>query len=131
MKRVSLRTAATVATCAAFAVLTASQAYAREEAPKSEIAIAQQALDQAQAAGATENAPLELKNARDKLQTAQNIVAKDKSKDFAQARKLAEEATADAELAQARANAAKAQKSLDEVNAATRAMHEEAQRQKS
>ena len=105
--------------------------YARDEAPKAEIAMAQQAIDQAQSAGATESAPLELKTARDKLQSAQGLVAKDKRKDFPQARRMAEEAVADAQLAQARATAERAKKSLDQVNESIRAMSAETQRQTS
>lgn len=130
MKKANLKTAVTAALAGA-ALLAGVSAYAREDAPKAEIAIAQQAVDQAQNAGATETASLELKTARDKLQTAQALVAKDKSRDFPQARALAEEATADAEVAQARATAARAQKSLDEVNASVRALQQESDRPRS
>ena len=128
MKAVSL-ISTLLAGAALFVAVPAS--YARDEAPKAEIAMAQQAIEQAQSAGATESAPLELKTARDKLQTAQGLVAKDKRKDFPQARRMAEEAVADAQLAQARATAERARKSLDEVNQSIRAMRDETQRQSS
>ena len=130
MKKASLTAAMTAALTGA-ALLAGMSAQAREDAPKAEIATAQQAVDQAQNAGATETAPLELKTARDKLQTAQALIAKNKSRDFPQARALAEEATADAEVAQARATAARAQKSLDEVNASIRAVQQETDRPRS
>ncbi len=116
---------------AGVALYIAAPSYARDEPPKAEISMAQQAIDQAQSAGATESAPLELKSARDKLQTAQSLVAKDKRKDFPQARRMAEEAVADAQLAQARATADRAKKSLAEVNESVRAMRDESQRQSS
>jgi hypothetical protein len=130
MKRASLTTAVTAALAGA-TLLAGASVYAREDAPKAEVALAQQAVDQAQNAGATESAPLELKTARDKLAQAQALLSKDKSRDYPAARSLAEEATADAEVAQARANAARAQKSLDEVNASVRAMQQETMRPRS
>ncbi|AKS42708.1 DUF4398 domain-containing protein [Wenzhouxiangella marina] len=64
---------------------------------------ARQAIDQAEAAGAQEYSPLELRFARERLQAAQLAM---QERDFEQARRLADESEIDAQLALARTQAA-------------------------
>lgn len=67
------------------------------------------AITNADKEGAVEFAPLELKSARDKMAQARNAVANEPSEEAVmQARRWADEASADAELATARARAGRA-----------------------
>lgn len=86
--------------------------------PRSTIAEADQA-------GASESAPLLLRNARQKLQRAEAAAA---DEDMERAQFLAEEAAVDAELAAATARAANAQAAVDELRESIRALREEIER---
>src|SRR5690348_17131279 len=100
MKPSNLRSSLLLA--GALAVVGTSPVFAREEPPKAEIALAKDAIDQAQSNGATEAAPVELKAARDKYEQAQGMIAKEKRRDYPRARELAQEAKVDADLAGAK-----------------------------
>jgi hypothetical protein len=126
--KISANLAPSLLLAGALAVAGISPVFAREEPPKAEIALAKDAIDQAQSNGATEAAPVELKAARDKYEQAQTMIAKEKRRDYPQARDLAQEAKVDADLADAKAAAAKAQKSLREVQDSIRALRHETER---
>ena len=70
------------------------------------MATASASIAKAESASALESAPVELLAARDKLARAE---AASREKRFAEARRLAEQADADAELAESKARAVKAQ----------------------
>lgn len=78
--------------------------------PKEQMAVANSAVDQA--SGNAAEAPAELTMARDKLARANVAMAR---KDYVEARRLADEAAADAALAQATARSARASRALTEV----------------
>jgi septal ring factor EnvC (AmiA/AmiB activator) len=95
-------------------------------APTAELAVSKTALANAVSAGGGELAPVELKTASDKIAQADKEMEK---KNYKEARVLAEQATADARLAETKAQAAKAQKSLKESQEGRSALKEEMQRQ--
>ena len=94
--------------------------------PTAEMAISKSAVDGAVGAGGAEFAPLELKTAQDKLDQADKEMAK---KNYAEARRLAEEAAVDGKLAEAKAQNMKAQKSVQDSQQGQRALQEEINRQ--
>jgi hypothetical protein len=83
-------------------------------APKSELATADLALRKADQSDAAHYAPLEARMARDKYQAATKAAGKGEN---LEARRLAEEAAADAELADVKARAARAKEAADEARA--------------
>lgn len=94
--------------------------------PKAEIAVSKTALDSALAAGGAEFAPVEIKTAQDKIEAANKAVERDENM---AAKHLAEEAAVDAKLAETKALAGKAEKSLQDSQSGQRALKEEMQRQ--
>jgi len=76
-------------------------------APTEQMALSRAALDTALSVGGNEHAPLQLQAAMNKMDAAEKALAKE---DYAEARKLAEQAEVDAKLASAMARSAKAQK---------------------
>ena len=82
--------------------------------PKSELAAADLALRKADQSDAAHYAPLDARMARDKYQAATQAVDKDEN---LLARRLAEEAAVDAELADVKARAARAKEAADEARA--------------
>ena len=93
--------------------------------PTRQITLATQAIAQAEGSGAFESAPMELKSARDKLSLAQRAMEKE---DNLKAGRLADEAMIDANLAEAKARSAKAQKTVEELKENIRALREEVDR---
>lgn len=93
--------------------------------PTEQLAVATAAVANAAAVGAQELSPAEMGMARDKLRRANLAMA---SEDNEQARRLAQQAQLDAQVAAAKANAAKARKAAEEVQAASRALSEEMKR---
>ena len=73
--------------------------------PKAEISAADLALRRAEQADAGHGAPLELRTARDQYEAAQQAVS---AGEYLEARRLAENATVDAQLAEAKAREARA-----------------------
>lgn len=71
--------------------------------PRKDMAVARFALNNAQEAEASQYAPVELRNARKKLEAAERAMAK---ADYEEARRLAEQAFVDAQLAEAKARTA-------------------------
>ncbi len=82
------------------------------KAPIAEMASARASISQAESAGAQELAPVDLLSAREKLSKAE---AASQDKKFEAAEQLATKAQADAELAERKARAAKAQTAADEL----------------
>ncbi len=91
--------------------------------PNEKIAVAQQSVQRAEQAGATEFAPVELSTARDKLQSAQNAAT---NHDGEQATRLAEQANVDAQLAEATAQEHRSHKAETELQASLQALRQEA-----
>lgn len=71
--------------------------------PREDMAVARFALNEAHEADASQYAPVELRNARKKLEAAEQAIAKG---DYEEARRLAEQAFVDAQLAEAKAHTA-------------------------
>ena len=93
--------------------------------PTEQIAASRSAIESADVAGAGRDAPADLAQARDKLtaaQLAENVG------DYERARRLADEATVDAQLAQARAATARSRQAVEQADATLRALREEANR---
>jgi hypothetical protein len=94
--------------------------------PDDEIAVSKRAVESALSAGGAEFAPVELKTAQDKVASAEDAV---EDHDNLKALHLAEAAEVDAKLAENKALAAKAEKSLRESREGQRVLLEEVQRQ--
>lgn len=80
--------------------------------PTTQLAVASQALNAAETAGATEFAPVEMQSARQKLNDAEKA---DFEKDYKKAKNLAEQAEWDARVAERKAQAAKVQRAVDDA----------------
>ena len=94
-------------------------------APDNQVSLATQSIAQAQSSGAVEFAPVELNSARDKLSRAKLAMGKEEN---IKARRLAEEAMVDANLAEAKARSAKSQKIVDELKESIRVLQQEMNR---
>ncbi len=115
MQRIGLSMAATalVAGCAS------------APAPIEQMAVTRAAISNASSAEADKFAPAQLKSAIEKMDFAERAMIQ---KDYARARQLAEQAQVDAQLANATAHTAKAQKAADEVQEDHRVLREELDR---
>jgi hypothetical protein len=98
---------------------------ATEAPPKAQMAVGQAAVERATGPAAAE-APVELAAARDKISRAQIAYA---NKDYALARQLAEQAEADATLAEAQARSARSDRALTAVRDSIRQLRLEMARQ--
>ncbi len=94
-------------------------------APIEQMAISRAAVNNASSAGGNEFAPLQLKSAMEKMDGAERAMA---DKKYDQARQLAEQAQVDAQLAEATARSAKAQKAADAVQEDIRVLRQEIDR---
>ncbi|HEX5341830.1 MAG TPA: DUF4398 domain-containing protein [Duganella sp.] len=90
-----------------------------------DVAVSREAVAAATSAGAADLAPAEMQSARDKLMRANQALA---AKDYKAAQDLATQAAADAQLAQSKANSAKATMAADELQQNIRLLREELQR---
>ena len=90
-----------------------------------DVAVSREAVAAATSAGAADLAPAEMQSARDKLMRANQALA---AKDYKAAQDLATQASADAQLAQSKANSAKATMAADELQQNIRLLREELQR---
>jgi len=90
--------------------------------PVEEMASASTSISLAEQAGAAEDAPLEIASARQKLKTARAAMAEE---DYVTATRLTEKAQIEAELAQAKAQSATAQRALQQVRESIRLLREE------
>ena len=90
--------------------------------PGTELAMTDAALQSAEVAGARQYAPIELRTAREKKEMADRKVGEEK---YEAARRLTDQATADAELAAAKAEAEKSRLALREVQDGIQMMRQE------
>jgi len=93
--------------------------------PKAEIAAADLAIQDATKSMAPQYAPLELRMARDKLDKAQRAM---NNEEYIDARRLAEEALVDAELAEAKASSEDARRAANELQQSLETLRREAER---
>jgi hypothetical protein len=93
--------------------------------PGAQIAQAEQAVNQAEQEGAGQYAPLPLRKAEDKLAAARETVAEEDDDDYVEARRQAEQATVDAELAAAAARRARTEEVVDELSQSVETLEQE------
>jgi hypothetical protein len=93
--------------------------------PTEKLAVAEAAVERANTAGTSENAPGELQIALAKLASARQAVT---DKDYERARRLAEQAEVDAQVAELHAQSARSLKAAQESQAAARALTDEINR---
>ena len=90
-----------------------------------EVASSRTAVEDAASTGAPELAPAEMSAARDKMLRANQALA---AKDYRTAQDLAQQAQADAKLAQSKANSAKATEAANKLQDDIRVLREELER---
>jgi hypothetical protein len=93
--------------------------------PTEQMALSRVAVSEAQSVGAAEHAPVELSAAQTKLSAATAAMARDEN---LKARRLAEEAEADANLAATKARTAKAKAAVAELQEGIRVLRGELDR---
>ena len=91
--------------------------------PRDALAKAEEAVARARAEDAAEHAPLALRKAEDKLAEARDAARDDD--EYGKARRLAEQAEVDAQLALVEAERAQAEEAHDEVERGVHALEEE------
>src|SRR5471032_526451 len=110
----------------ALAIAVAAVGCASDKTPATaDVAVSRAAVDSANNSGAAELAPAELTSARDKMMKANQALA---AKDYKAAKEWADLAAADAQLAQSKANTAKATSAANEVQQSVNAMRDELNR---
>ena len=107
------------------AVMLVFASCATTQPPSQEIARTEAVINQAEQIGAEEYAPLEIREARKKLQKAKEMVTREK---YEEARRLAERAEVDAELAEAKALSEKAQNAVRQLRESIKLLKEEINR---
>tara|TARA_R110000868_G_scaffold306734_1_gene568020 strand:+ start:51578 stop:51943 length:366 start_codon:yes stop_codon:yes gene_type:complete len=90
--------------------------------PTQQLTQTEASISQAEQVGAEEYAPLEIREARKKLQEARSLVKKEKYED---AKLLADRAMVDAEYAQIKTLSAKAQKAVYQLQESIKALQKE------
>ncbi len=98
-------------------------ACASDPPPDDALASAEVAYQQAEAAGAAANSPAEMMSARSKLDQARQAVTDER---YSRARRLAEEAQADSQLALAKSRAATAEANTQSMRDTLDALREDA-----
>jgi hypothetical protein len=93
--------------------------------PTEQMAVSKSALANAVSAGGSEYAPVEMRTAQEKMDRASRAMDKE---DYENARWLAEEAQADARLAEKKAQSAKAEKAASVMQDDLRVLREEIDR---
>lgn len=93
--------------------------------PTEQMAVSRSALANAASAGGAEYAPVEMRTAQEKMDRASRAMDKE---EYENARRLAEEAQADARLAEKKAQSAKAQKAASVTQDDIRVLREEINR---
>lgn len=93
--------------------------------PTQKIAQTEAAIKQAEQVGAQDYAPLEIREARKKLERARKLVGEE---EYEKASLLADEATVDAELAEIKSLSGKAQKAVNELRKSIKILKEEINR---
>ncbi len=112
---------ATFAVIIALAVLILPGCASTGDMPREEMAVARAAVDRASGPAAAE-APVEVSQAREKLERANSAVAR---KDYDEAKRFAEMAEADANLAEAKSHSIRSDRALSEVREGIRQLREE------
>jgi membrane-associated HD superfamily phosphohydrolase len=107
------------------AVFTAGCATTEKRDMAAQLAVAKTAVADAVSAGAPEFAPVELKTAQDNLEDAEKAAMDD---DYKRARKLGENAQTNAQLATAKARAAKAKQAADALKESDQTLQNEMNR---
>lgn len=90
--------------------------------PNEQMAVARAAVADAESSGAANYAAIDLRNAHDRLDAANAALG---AREYDKARRLADEAEADANLAATRARSAKAERAVVEVRESLRVLREE------
>ena len=93
--------------------------------PKDSLAAADLAVQQATKSKAPQYSPLELRKAMDKLDEAKRAMTKE---EYVKARRLAEEALVDAQLAEAKADSEDARRTASDVRESLETLRREAER---
>ena len=115
-----------LAHAAALAAVLGLSACASQKAPATaDVAVSQNAVANAVQAGAADLAPAEITAARAKMMRANEALA---AKDYRLARELSMQAQADAQLAQSKANSAKATAAANALNEDLRVLRQEVDR---
>lgn len=117
----SARPRAVLAAVTTLAVLAIAGCASSGDLPREQMAVARAAVDRA-AGPAGADAPVEVSQAREKLERATAAVAR---KDYDVARRLAEQAEADANLAEAKSHSVRSDRALREVREGIRQLREE------
>lgn len=94
-------------------------------APTDQMALSRAAISTASSAGGSEYAPVQLKSAMDKMDSAERAMG---TKNYGLARQMAEEAQVDAQLAAATARASKAQKAANALQQSDQVLKKELDR---
>lgn len=94
-------------------------------APTEQMAVSRSAISNAVSAGGSEHAAIEMSSAQEKMNRANLAMARE---DYDTARSLAEEAQADARLAEKKAHSAKAQEAANVMQDDIRVLREEINR---
>ncbi|MES2160683.1 MAG: DUF4398 domain-containing protein [Pseudomonadota bacterium] len=111
--------------CTMAAVLGLSACASNKTPATADVAVSRAAVANATSAGAADLAPAEMQSAREKLMRANQALA---AKDYKTAQDLANQASADAQLAQSKASSSKATMAADELQQSIRALREELNR---
>jgi outer membrane murein-binding lipoprotein Lpp len=93
--------------------------------PSEQFAVTQSAVNSAVSAGATEYAAVEMQSARDKFKQAELAMH---DEDYEKAKRLAEQAEWDARVAERKAEAAKAERALQDANQGIEELRQEGMR---
>ena len=121
VKNKNARPLAALAAVVALAVLALAGCASTGDMPREEMAVARAAVDRA-AGPAGADAPVEVSQAREKLERATAAVAR---KDYDMARRLAEQAEVDANLAEAKSHSVRSDRALAEVREGIRQLRAE------
>lgn len=93
--------------------------------PNEQFAVTESAVRGAMSAGATEYAPVDMRAAQEKWQQAELAMQKE---NYEEARRLAQQAEWDARVAERKAQAAKAQKAVEDAQKGIQELREESMR---
>ncbi|MCP9291235.1 DUF4398 domain-containing protein [Gracilimonas sediminicola] len=102
----------------------AFSACASTKPPNDKLTQVEASIQQAEQVGAENYAPLEIREARKKLDKARELVSREK---YGKAKRTADRAMVDAELAQMKSLSEKAQKAVRELRESIRVLQEEIQ----
>jgi hypothetical protein len=126
MTTATKKTHSPLSTMLGAALVLSLAACASQKAPATaDVAVSNNAVENAVSAGAADLAPEEITSARAKMMQANQALA---AKDYVRARDLATQAQADARLAQSKANSAKATAAANALNDDLRVLREEVER---